>query len=343
LNLPKVPIMSNLSKPAVIALQAAMGVVLSAPCAVTALAEDAPAKTATSQATPTLRGGDLVRLRSGGPVMTVKGVHGNWVICTWWHEAFGQFRTVGFPANMIDGPITLPSPAASLRTDASLQTTGQTGPAVQSSLLPDNLTDAGQANQNPTAQGTNQNPTAQGTNPNPTAQGTNPNPTAQSIDQSPPAQGSNQATGGAPTRPANARTSLNSPTTPTQASPSQPGSGQINQNSSAQAINEPLVARVTPGQVFPQGTVELVVPLQQGSINAGRARPAFVLSQGGVQTAVPLQQSAATSQAVAATNQTVGAINQTVGATNPTVGAGMTRAASTRTSMSPQGAIGRRF
>jgi len=311
LNLPKVPIMLNLSKPVAIAMQATMGVVLSAPCAVTALAEAAPANTATqNQATPTLRGGDLVRLRSGGPVMTVKGVHGNWVICTWWHEAFGLFRTVGFPAAMIDGPITLPSPAASLQTDASLQTTGQASPAVQGSPLPGSLTDAGQANQNLAAQGTNQNPTAQGSN------------------QSPTVQGSNQTTGVAPTRPANTRTSLTSPTTPAQASPSQQGSGQINQNSSAQTANESLVARVTPGQVFPQGTVELVVPLQQGSINAGRARPAFVLSQGSVQTPVPLQQGAATNQAVAAGQA------QTVGTPQTT--------ASARGSMSPQAAAGRR-
>jgi len=130
-------------------------------------------------------------------------------------------------------------------------------------------------------------------------------------------QGSDQTTAGAPTWPANARTSLNSP-----------GSGQINQNFTAQAATEPLAARVTPGQVFPQGTVELVVPLQQGSINAGRARPAFVLSQGSVQTAVPLQQGAVTNQAVA-TGQT-----QTVGAPQMTLNA--------RASMSAQGAIGRR-
>jgi hypothetical protein len=141
-------------------------------------------------------------------------------------------------------------------------------------------------------------------------------------------QGSNQTTGVAPTRPANTRTSLTSPTTPAQASPSQQGSGQINQNSSAQTANESLVARVTPGQVFPQGTVELVVPLQQGSINAGRARPAFVLSQGSVQTPVPLQQGAATNQAVAAGQA------QTVGTPQTT--------ASARGSMSPQAAAGRR-
>src|SRR6266550_3634933 len=193
-------IMLNLPKPAVIAMQAAMGAVLGGPCAVTALAEDAPANTATqNQATSTLRGGDLVRLRSGGPVLTVKSVHGNWIICTWWHEGFGQFRTAGFPATMIEGPITLPPPAAAPQTDASLQTTGQASPTVQSGPPPGNLSNAGQANQNPTAQGANQPPT---------------------------------------------------------------------------------VGRVTPGLVFPQGTVQLIVPLQQGSIDGGRARPSLVLPQG---------------------------------------------------------------
>ena len=87
--------MLKLTKPVAIAIQASLGIALSAPLAATALAEGASANAATqNQATPTFRGGDLVRLRSGGPVMTVKSVHGNWVICTWWNEAFGQFRTV---------------------------------------------------------------------------------------------------------------------------------------------------------------------------------------------------------------------------------------------------------
>jgi hypothetical protein len=257
--------------------------------------------------------------------MTVKSVHGNWVICTWWNEAFGQFRTVGFPATMIDGPMTLPSPAASLQIDASLQTIGQASPAVQSNLLSDNLTDAGQANQNSAAQSTNQNPTAPG------------------INQSPTSQGSNQTTGVAPTRPANARTSLNSPTTPTQASPSQPGSGQINQNSSAQAINEPLVARVTPGQVFPQGTVELVVPLQQGSINAGRARPAFVLSQGASRRQYRCNRAQLPVRRLPPPTRLLALLTRRSVLPIRPLAPGMTRAASTRTSMSPQGAIGRRF
>src|SRR5436189_2204527 len=110
--------MLNFAKPAVIAMQATVAAALSVSWAPTVLAEDASANTATqNQATSTLRGGDLVRLRSGGPVLTVKSVHGNWIICTWWHEGFGQFRTAGFPATMIDGPITLPPPAAAPQTD----------------------------------------------------------------------------------------------------------------------------------------------------------------------------------------------------------------------------------
>ena len=329
LSMPKVPTMLNLRKPTVIAMHAAMGVVLGAPCAVTALAEDAPANTATqNQATPTLRGGDLVRLRSGGPVLTVKSVHGNWIICTWWHEGFGQFRTAGFPTTMIDGPITLAPPATAPRTDASLQTTGQASPAGQSGPPPGNLSNAGQGNQNPTALAT-----------------------TQTTGVAPTAPSTNQTTGGAATRLANARTSTNAPTTPAQASPSQQGTGQTNQGTAqtnqgtgqtnqstgqtnqnptaqspiSQAANQPVnVGRVTPAVVFPQGTVELVVPLQQGSIDGGRARPSLVLPQGTIQSAIPLQQSAPTNQAVA------------TGATSAA------QTANARASMSPQAAAGRR-
>ena len=318
-SMPKVPIVLHLSKPAVIAIQATVGVALSAAWAVTALAEDAPAKTSTqNQATPALRGGDLVRLRSGGPVLTVKSVHGNWIICTWWHEGFGQFRTAGFPSIMIEGPITLPPPAAAPQTDASLQTTGQASPPAQSGPPPGNLSNAGQANQNPTALASTQ---TTGVAPN--------------------AQGANQTTAVAPTRLANARTSTNAPTPPAPASPSQQGTGQTNQSTGqanqnptaqspiAQAANQPpTVGRVTPGVVFPQGTVQLIVPLQQGSIDGGRARPSLVLPQGTVQSAIPLQQQgAATNQAVAAGQA------QTVGAA---------QAANARASMGAQAAAGRR-
>jgi hypothetical protein len=29
--------------------------------------------------------------------MTVKSVEGDWVICTWWNEGYGEFQPAGFP------------------------------------------------------------------------------------------------------------------------------------------------------------------------------------------------------------------------------------------------------
>jgi uncharacterized protein YodC (DUF2158 family) len=115
--------MLKLPKPAGIAIQATLGAALSAPWAVPALAEAAPANTAMqSQTTPLLHRGDLVRLRSGGPELTVKSVQGNWVICTWWNEGYGEFQSAGFPIAMIAGPVTRSSD------DANPQTTGQASP-----------------------------------------------------------------------------------------------------------------------------------------------------------------------------------------------------------------------
>ena len=146
--------MLKLPKPAAIAIQATLGIVLSAPWAVPALAE--PANTAMqSQTTPLLHEGDLVRLRSGGPEMTVKSVQGKWVVATWWNEGYGGFQSSGFPLTMVDGPITLPP------VDVSPQTPPQTSspptsPTEPSERPPGDLSSAGQPNQNPTAQGTNQ-------------------------------------------------------------------------------------------------------------------------------------------------------------------------------------------
>jgi len=137
--------MLRLPKPAAIAIQATLGIALSASWAVPALA--APANTETqSQTTPLLHEGDLVQLRSGGPEMTVKSVQGNWVIATWWNEGFGGFQSAGFPLAMVDGPITLPP----------VDVSPQTSPTERSNRPPGDLSSAGQPNQNSTAQGTNQ-------------------------------------------------------------------------------------------------------------------------------------------------------------------------------------------
>ena len=71
--------MLKLPKPAAITIQATLGAALNALWAVPALADAAPANAATqSQTTPLLHEGALVRLRSGGPALTVKSVQGNW-------------------------------------------------------------------------------------------------------------------------------------------------------------------------------------------------------------------------------------------------------------------------
>ena len=251
--------MLNLPKLAVIAVQATVGVALGASWAVTALAETAPANPVTqsrppesahSETTPVLRGGDLVRLRSGGPALTVKSVNGNWIICTWWQERLGMFRTAAFPVAMIDGPITLLAAAASPQTDAGPLTNGQASPTNRSDRPPGNLSDAGATKQNPTAQGANQ-------------------------------------TAGA----ASALSSTGLPTTPAQALAVLQGIVQNNQNLTAQGTSP----------------VKTVSPSQQGNdqtISVSRLRPALILPQsttqtvpqGSVQAVLPFQQGAATNQ-----------------------------------------------
>src|SRR6516165_1382804 len=243
--------MLKLPKQAAIAIQAALGITLSAPWAVPALA--APANTETqTQTTPSLHEGDLVRLRSGGPEMTVKSVQGKWVVATWWNEGYGGFQSSGFPLAMVDGPITLPP------VDVSPQTPPQTSspptsPTEPSERPPGDLSSAGQPNQNPTAQGTNQ--------------------TRQ-------------------VRPVNASTSTSPSTRPARILPSQQSTGPLHQGTAFnQTVNIPLqqgtgtnqtigVPQVRPMLVLPQGTVQQALPLplplslQQGTGGIGQVRPA---------------------------------------------------------------------
>jgi len=242
--------MLKLSKPAAIAIQATLGIALSAPWAVPTLA----ANTATqSQTTPLLHEGDLVRLRSGGPEMTVKNVQGNWVIATWWNEGYGGFQSSGFPLAMVDGPITLPP----------VDVSPPTSPTEPSNRPPGDLSSAGQPNQNPTAQATNQTRQVRPANAD-TSTSPSTRPARILLSQ----QGTGQLQQGTRTN----RTIGVAQLRPVLALPLQRGA-VLNQT-----VNIPLqqgtgtnqtigVPQVRPMLVLPQGTVQqgLPLPLQQGS------------------------------------------------------------------------------
>ena len=68
-----------------------------------ASAFSAPASSNTAmqiQAAPALRSGNLVRLRSGGPLMTVKGIKGDQVDC-FWTDVNGQINADSFPVDVL--------------------------------------------------------------------------------------------------------------------------------------------------------------------------------------------------------------------------------------------------
>jgi uncharacterized protein YodC (DUF2158 family) len=118
--------MMMLTKKAVPAIAAMLGVAVSTSWAVPALAGPAQSSTTMqSRAVPLLKRGDLVRLRSGGPVLTVKSVSDNWVICTWFGD-YGELLSAGFPIAMVTGPVTLSTD------DANPQTNGQKSPTEPS-------------------------------------------------------------------------------------------------------------------------------------------------------------------------------------------------------------------
>jgi len=244
--------MLRLPKPAAIAIQATLGIALSAPWAVPALAE--PANTATqNQTTPLLHEGDLVQLRSGGPAMTVKSVQGNWVIATWWNEGYGGFQSSGFPLTMVDGPITLPP----------VDVSPPTSPTERSNRPPGDLSSAEQPNQNPTAQGTNQTRQVRGANADTsTSPPTRPGRILLSQQGTGPLQQgtrTNRTIGVAQLRPALALPLQQGTVFNQTVLPLQQGTG----------TNPTIgVPQMRPMLVLPQGSVQqgLPLPLQQGSV-----------------------------------------------------------------------------
>jgi uncharacterized protein YodC (DUF2158 family) len=79
-----------------IAVTLALGMPLSP-----AFSAPAPSNTAMqNQAAHALQSGNLVRLRSGGPLMTVVRIDGDQVNCVW-TDWDGQFESARFPINVL--------------------------------------------------------------------------------------------------------------------------------------------------------------------------------------------------------------------------------------------------
>jgi uncharacterized protein YodC (DUF2158 family) len=100
--------MSPVTRQVLIAIVLTLGFAPGAPWSIPAFADStSPGATAMNAAAPALRTGDHVRVRSGGPLMTVVAVNGDQVNCSWtdWN---GEFRSEAFPADVLSVPVTAP-------------------------------------------------------------------------------------------------------------------------------------------------------------------------------------------------------------------------------------------
>jgi uncharacterized protein YodC (DUF2158 family) len=100
--------MSASTKQVSIAIAVTLGIALSVPSSIPAFSEPAPSSAAMqSGVAAPLRSGDLVRVRSGGPLMTVTAVQGDQVNCAW-TDWDGRLRTQIFPTAVLGEPLTVP-------------------------------------------------------------------------------------------------------------------------------------------------------------------------------------------------------------------------------------------
>jgi uncharacterized protein YodC (DUF2158 family) len=99
------------------AMAVVLGVALSAPLPIPAFSAPAPSNSGMQkQAAPPLRSGDLVRVRSGGPLMTVTAIQGDQANCSW-AEGDGQLKSESFPIALLGEPVTVPPEDPSLEQD----------------------------------------------------------------------------------------------------------------------------------------------------------------------------------------------------------------------------------
>ena len=89
------------TKRASIATAVMLGIAFSMPWSIPAFSDAASSNTAMqTQTAPSFQRGDLVRLRSGGPLMTVSSVKGNQVDC-FWTDLNGEPNADRFPTDVL--------------------------------------------------------------------------------------------------------------------------------------------------------------------------------------------------------------------------------------------------
>jgi uncharacterized protein YodC (DUF2158 family) len=98
-----------------ITLAAALGITLGMSLSIPAFADAAPPATQSGSAAA-LHSGDLVRVRSGGPLMTVTAVEGDKVNCTW-TDWDGRLQSENFPIDVLSVPVTVPPSDPNLEKD----------------------------------------------------------------------------------------------------------------------------------------------------------------------------------------------------------------------------------
>jgi uncharacterized protein YodC (DUF2158 family) len=93
-------IMSAFTNRSSIALALVLGVAFSAPLSIPAFSQSSRDTGVESQTSASFQRGDLVRLRSGGPAMTVNSVKGNQVDCSW-AGLGGDLNAQSFPSDLL--------------------------------------------------------------------------------------------------------------------------------------------------------------------------------------------------------------------------------------------------
>ena len=89
------------TRPSSIAIAVMLGIGVNVYLAIPAFSASPPSQAATqSRSASPLQNGDLVRVRSGGPLMTVVRIEGDQANCVW-TDWDGQFESGSFPIDVL--------------------------------------------------------------------------------------------------------------------------------------------------------------------------------------------------------------------------------------------------